>query len=65
MIIETMEKWEMANGRETDPYWQGWQAYLLNVELGYNPYPTGSSEAYDWKLGWENSQEDYENGLVG
>jgi len=50
---------------ETLPYWQGWDAYLAGIQLGYNPYPAGSKECYDWTRGYEESREDYESGLVG
>lgn len=43
--------------REIDTYREGWQAFLMNVSLDSNPYPAGSNEAYDWTLGWENSEE--------
>lgn len=35
-----------------DPYQEGWAAYEAGGSITENPYPAGSSEAEDWRLGF-------------
>ena len=47
------------------PYYEGWEAYLNTIELGYNPYPEFTNEHKQWVRGWKEAKEDWISGLAG